>query len=287
MAVYANTDLASITIPIEWDHEVLQARYATGVIWPKVLNRSEVVKGQGSQITIPIKGRLTAGTVTAGTGAFVPQAVAPTTANIVLNTWVQVAVEITDQAKAQSFWDPTSDFPKDAGAAMSVRYDQDLAALYSTLTGLTAVGNEATPEAFDDGAARAAILRLANANVPKNNLSFFLPPVAWYAGWLAKVELTAAYATGESKSAMTTGLRTPILGVPGYESNLLTTVGTAIKGLLLHKEAFGVGMQLNNETKMADRTSALLLSKVAVMSSLYGVLTVRNDHGVVINVRNS
>lgn len=286
MASYANTALANITIDLKWDQDLLMARYANSVIMPRVLNKSAKVKQSGQRVSIQIKAKLTTGTVATG-GGFTPSAPAPTQANVDVNTWKYVAIEIDDQAKAQSFWDPNSDFPSDAGKALAVQYDIDLAALQSTLTGLAAVGDPATPEAFDDIAARTAMLRLANANIPMDDLSFILPPIAWFQGWLAKTELTAAYATGLPKSLNNTAAKQPILGVPAFITTVLATSGTAIKGMLIHKEAFAIAFQMEHEYRLVDRTPAQVFSKMGCTESLYGVATIRSDHGVVINVRNT
>src|SRR3990167_4470300 len=103
MASYANTALSGITIDLLWDMKTLEARYANSVIMPHVLNKSTIVAKHGEQVGIPIKAALTVGSVGSG-GSFTPAAPAPTVANVVLNTWVQVSIEIDDQAKAQSFW---------------------------------------------------------------------------------------------------------------------------------------------------------------------------------------
>lgn len=286
MAAYSNTTLANITIDLKWDMDLLEARYANAVIMPQVLNKSDKVKTSGQRVSIQIKAKLSTGTVAAG-GGFTTSAPAPTQANVDVNTWKYVAIEIDDQAKAQSFWDPNSDFPKDAGKVLAVQYDTDLAALHTFFTGLTAVGDPASPEAFDDVAARIALLRMANANVPLDDLNFFLPPVAWYTGWLAKVELTAAYATGLSKSLQNTKEKPPILGVPAWITTVLATVGTSTKGLLLHQQAMAIAMQLEHEYRLVDRSPALVFSKVGCTESLYGVAGIRNDHGIVLNIRNT
>lgn len=287
---YSNTDLTGLTIDRVWDNKLLMARYAKSGIMPKVLNKSDKVKKSGEIISIQIKPKLTVGTVGAG-GTFATQKPVPTQINILVNTWVQIAVDIDDQAKAQSFWDPTNEFATDAGAALAVKYDTDLAALYSSLTGLPAVGDANAPEAFDHQAARTAMLYLADSNVPLEDLNFFLPPVGWYGGVLAQAQLTDAMMTGGDKSRLLTNAMTNILGVPLTLSTVLATVsgtgGAVRKGLLLHKEAFGIGMQLEHEYNLVDLKPAKTFAKMACTESLYGLQVVRSDHGVVLNIKAS
>ena len=64
---------ADVLIPEIWDMEVLQARYAASVIMQRVLNKSALVKDKGDIIHIPIRPKLTAGTVSS-VGAFTPVA---------------------------------------------------------------------------------------------------------------------------------------------------------------------------------------------------------------------
>ena len=283
MAVYTNATLNNITIPNKFDMDVLEARYAAGVLFPKVLNKSQLVKENGLRVSIEIEPTFVAGTVSVG-GAFTPTNDAPSQVNLTLNTWIYVAAEIDRQAEAQSFWQPTERLGKAAGKAMAVRYDTDLFALHGSLT-LTAVGNATTGETFDDAMARIAMLRVSDDNIPKDSLNWYLPPVAFYNGWFSKTELTAAYSTGQSKNVNMSDMRLPILGAPAHESTLVTTVGDVRKGLLLHKQAFAIAMQIENEMEQASRVGANNLSKVAVVHSLIGVAVPRTDHGVVINIK--
>lgn len=284
MASFSNTEL-NATIDEKWDMEIEEARYANAVIMPRIANKSGVVKKSGDRINVTVKPKYTVGDV-GSNGAFVPQTITPTSVAVVVDQHKQVAIETEDKAEAQSFWDPESDFPKDAGAAMAVKYDTDIAALHGDFTS-NVVGEEGTPEIFGTSKVRAALLKLADRNVPLRELSFLLPPIAFYSGVFTEAQLTAADAAGLPKNVLTTNYRFPLLGVPAYETTCLTTVGTAIKGLLLHKSAMAIAMQKNNEIKRAERTSALVLSYVVVIQSLYGIKTIREDHGVVINIRNS
>ena len=75
MAVYTNTVLNNITIDQKWDMDVMEYRYAEGVIFPKVLNKSQLVKESGLQVSIDVEPQITAATV-GSEGAFTPSAAA-------------------------------------------------------------------------------------------------------------------------------------------------------------------------------------------------------------------
>ncbi len=284
MAVYDNGALNNITIDVKWDKDVLEGRYAIGVIMQRILNKSQIVKESGYTVVIPIEPTYAAGVVTAATGAFTPVNTAPTNANVVLNVWQYHSVEITDQSQMQSFWDPTkSNFGKIAGKVLGVAVEDNLAALFASLTGLGTIGDPEAPDPFDQDVAAGALLLAENNNIPKDSMSFILPPSAYYSGLFTKPELTAAYATGLPKSVLTTGYRVPLFGTPSYSSNRLSLAGSGSQSrvaALIHKEALAVAFQADNKYEVASRVPANFLSTVAVAQSLYGSVVVRNNHGI-------
>lgn len=288
MTVLSNSELTGITIDRKWDTKLLAARYASSVIMPLVLNKSDMVKDSGEIISIEIEPSLSSGTVTAATGAFTPAAPTPSLVNITVNTWKYVAIEITRQAEVQSFWKTDSWFPGAAAKRLAVDYDTDLAALHGSVAAGNTIG-ATDPGIFDDTMARAGLLRLSDTNVPKDSLTYVLPPVALYSGWYSKEVLTAAHSTGFKKNINISGEMPSILGVPVRESTTIATdtiSGISVrKALLLHKQALGIGMQLNHSYKLVDRESAGFLSKAGVTNSLYGVAVVRSDHFIVFNVK--
>ena len=286
MASFSTTEL-NATIDEKWNMDVDDARYDAAVIMPRIMNKSDLVKKSGDIINLTYKSKYTVGAVGAN-GAFVPQVFTPTNVAVTINQHRQVAIEIEDRAAAQSFWDPDSDFPKDAGRAMAVDYDTAIAALHSDLVS-NVVGDATTPTPFDDVQMRVAMLKLSDRTIPKDDLSFILPPIAFYLGIAAQPTFVDANKSGLPKNVLTTNFRFPLLGIPAYESTLVaTTNGTVTrKGFLIHRSTFAIGMQKNNEIKRAERTASLVFSYVVAMQSLYGVRTFREDHGCVINIRNS
>ena len=279
---YDNTALNS-TIDEKWDMDLEEARYANAVIMPRITNRSSIVKKSGDTINVTVKGKYAANDVGSG-GSLTTQTISLTSVPILIDKHKEVTAETEDKAMAQSFWNPESDFPVDAGKAMAEQVDTDIANLYSDLT-TNVIGSEASPVEFDDVPLRAAMLKLADLNIPLTELSWLLPPVAFYKGLFTQDRFTDADRAGLPKNVLTTNFRFPLLGVPAFESTLLATVGESRKAMLLHKSAMAIAMQLNNTFKRADRTASLVLSSVVSVNSLYGVKTIREDHGVLVNVK--
>jgi len=284
MASFSNTEL-NATIEEKWDMELEESRYAEAVLMPLVSSKTDIAKKKGDIIHVTIDQTYSVGDV-GSNGAFVPQTYSPTTVDVTINKHKQIAIEIEDKAAAQSFWTPDTVFPKNAGKALAVQYDVDLAALYTDLT-TNVVGDSSNPGSFDKQKFLSAMLKLADTNIPKKNLTFALPPIAFYGGIYNEVQLTAADASGSGENALSTNRRFPILGVPTYEMTTLAKSGNVWKGLLFHKSAFAIGMQKNNEYKRADMTAALKFSYVVAVQSLYGVKTIRQDHACLINISDS
>lgn len=284
MASFSTTEL-NASIDEKWDMDLEEARYAEATIMPLVSNKSAIVAKSGDIINVTVKAKYTVGDV-GSNGAFVPQVYTPTSVAVTVNKHKQVAIEVEDKASFQSFWTPDSDFPKDAGAALAVQYDSDLAALYTDIT-TNVVGDSVSPGSFDKVKFLAAMLKLADTNIPKKDLNFVLPPIAFYGGIYNEVQLTSAEQLGKGSNALTTNERFPILGVPTHESTVLTKSGSVWKALLFHSSAFAIAMQKNNKYSRADRTAGLVFSYVVAVQSLYGVRTIRQDHACLINLSDA
>lgn len=293
MSAFDNT-AANVVIPEVWDTEVLQARYAKAAIMPRVLNKSQKVADYGDIVHIPIKPRFTG--VTVGTdGSFTTEAPTLTEAQVAVDTWKAVAIEVPDKTSKQSIVTLETELPSQFGDRLAEFYDQALANLYGNLTGGTPVGTKAAPTAFIRDAALTSVLGLRANNIPLEDLSWVLPPHAFYLGWLTQEITTAAYATGLPKSVLSTNARGPILNIPAFESNNLAgstlnpdaTITGGIAGMLIHKESFAIAMQINNKYERTRMTPNKFLSTLVVAHNLFGVITVRADHGSVLYIKNS
>lgn len=280
---FDNTAL-NATVKELWDEKIEDARYAKGVILNRVANKSGIANKKGDVIHVTIDQRYTVGTVAAD-GSFTPQNYTPTTSDVSLNQWEQIAIRVLDRAQAQSFWTPDSKFPSAAGAAFAARYDAQIAALHSSVAAGNSVGSTSSPANFDKTLAQEAMLRLANQNIPLEELSWCLHPVAYYNGLLNEQQLTSADSAGVSKNVLTTGYVFPLLGSPVYLSTSIVETGTPAvkKNLLIHKSAIAIAWQKNVDIERTRTTSNLVLADLFVAQSLYGQNVIRSDHFVVIN----
>ena len=297
----------------KWDLDVLQARYGEEILGKAVLNKSAMIEESGEVINITIKPRVSGGTV--GTdGGFTAEQITLTNVQVNVNTWRYVAHTITDKQASQAIVNLKEELSKQFGTKLAEFSEIDLATLLLSLSGgndgLVAGQGLGTPGSggltFLPDTVLAAIKQLRKRNIPLDDMTWVLSPECFYDGWLSKDLTVAAYATGESKSLLTTGKPAKMMigGIPAYESTLLNgssatddsgTLLNAASGVnqtgttacaLIHREALAIAKQINMKSKFADTTPALQLANVAVTHYLYGVRVVRASHGALIFVKN-
>lgn len=273
-----------------WDEKIEDARYAEGVIMNRVANKSGIATKKTDIIHVTIDQKYTVGVVGAD-GTFTPQNYNLATVDITLNQWEQIAIRVLDRAQAQAFWTPDSKFPTNTGKAFANRYDAQLAAFHSSVGAGNTSGSTSNPAAFDKTLAQESILRLANQNIPLDELSWVVHPTSYFNGLMNELQLTSADQAGLSKNLLTSSKGTDgkgidLFGVPMYLStNIVNTGGSpaVLKNLLLHKSAIAIAWQKNVDIEHVRTTSAGVLADLFVAQSLYGLSVIRSDHFVVCN----
>lgn len=265
-----------------WDHKVAEARYIKGVIWNKMWNSSETAKKKGDIVRLSIDQRYTVGAVGAD-GSFTPQNYTLGTAAVTLDQWNQVAIEETDRVKAQSFWLPSSNFPSKSGEAFASYYDFTLAAQHESFT--TEIGGTSPADIaiFDKNLAQEALYRRSLANVPMEDLYFFIHESAYFKGLCNETQLTDADKTGYDRSVLITGKQFTLFNVPVYTTNNIALSGSVRKNLLLHKEAIALAFQYETEFESQRAIGARKATTVFFAGSLWGFTVFRTDYGYVIN----
>ena len=136
-----------------------------------------------------------------------------------------------------------------------------------------------------------AMLKLADRDIPRNELSLWLPPVGYWNGLYAEKELRDANKSGLPKSILLNpGYIDQIGGVPTFITTRVNKVGSNEQTrtcVLAHKSTFAIGVQKNGEIRAADRVAGNFLARVMVLHYLLGVITFREDHGARIHIRNT
>src|SRR5438105_1538059 len=117
----------------KWDTQVLQARYGKAVIMPNVLKKDDLVAESGQIVHIPIKPRVSGGSV-GSDGTFTPEAITVTDVQVTVDTWKFVSHIITDKQSKQSIVTLETELPSQFGEKLAEFYDIDLANLFLNFT---------------------------------------------------------------------------------------------------------------------------------------------------------
>lgn len=319
MAVLTDAQVRAV-FDQKWDMDVLQARYADAVIMPRGLNKSSLVEESGEIVHITTKPRIVGGDVGAD-GGFTSESMTLSNVQINVNTWKYVSLEITDKQSKQAMVTLQSELPKQYGSRLQEFTEIDLANLFLGFSGgspaLTVgvgIGNPGTGTTFSEPTALAAVKLARQKQLPLDEMSWILSVESFYGdgAWLSKERLTNANTTGHNKALMETGVgygknfKQMILGIPAYECTLLngaTTINidtgallNAASGVnsagttacaLVHREAYGSAIQINNKTETYRTTPAGRFATGISGHTLYGVRVIRANHGMLIFVSNS
>lgn len=257
--------------------EALLARYAEAEIFPLVLHADAEAQKKGDRVSIGVMDALSVNAVGSG-GSVTRQQKSVTASEILLDNYNECTVDIEDLAIAQSAVDLSKQFGAAMGKALAEQQDIDVLSEHSNITGQTAAGNAA--EALNDAAVRIAKLRLDRTKVPKKDRFFALHPDS-EADLLALARFSEAQATGLAKGLQIEGGELKgLYGIRVVSTPSVQGSGNGWKNLLLHKECVGVATQKNFRiVKLAK----VQLSEAMTGVILYGVKTLRTNHGVVID----
>lgn len=282
MAQIAATE-ANAAIVERWRTVALKALFAPMVAKNRITSVNDDVDEMGDILHVKINPRPTVGNITASTGAFTPEAVTITNVDLTVNAWKYVAHDVVDIADIQSDIELYNNFSQAFVPALGEQIDIDILALWSSATTNGVIGDAVTGDAFGDGIILPADLTLDDLDVPQDDRSWLLPPVA-INQLLKDSKFVDAYRTGLPKGAMTNGVLADIYGVAAYKSSKVATSGLLRKGMLIHRNGLMVGIQRNIKIEKFARTQ---FSTPFAASVLYGVAVLRNNHVQVCNIKST
>lgn len=261
----------------------LQARYAKGQVWTRVLNGVEgdaFVSGNirkfGDTVTFQIMPVLTVGDINTDSGALTNQVVTPTQASITINKWKGITASLVDIADIQSVLNWESEFSKNFGEAISEQQDNDILSLVASLTNNTALGG-ASP--LTDPIVLQAQRTLDDAKIPMDDRTWVLAPSA-QTDLLALDKFTLASATGLDKGLQVEGGRlTGLYGTKVVVTPLVATSAGVRQNVLFHRQTWGVAMQRDFKIEKFARSQ---FAQPYGASALYGVAELRDGHGIMV-----
>ena len=296
------TTIAGNFIPELWSDEVIGA-YKSNLVVANLVTRLSHKGKKGDTIHIPVPTRGTASAKTVNNQVTL-LASANTVINVSIDKHYEYSKLIEDIAEVQSLASMRKFYTDDAGYALAKQVDTDLVTLWEAFQGGTVggdnaaswetavigsdgatlyTGDSANSAALLDAGVRAMNLKLDDADVPMDNRSFIIPPVAANS-MLAISRYTEQQFIG-SGDAIRTGKIGMIYGADVFiSSNCPACTGTGggrdtdRAGVLMHKDALVLAEQVGVRSQTQYKQE--YLGDLFTSDTIYGVGELRNDAGV-------
>ena len=296
------TTIAGNFIPELWSDEVIGA-YKKNLVVANLVTKLSHKGKKGDRIHIPVPSRGDASAKVAN---------AQVTLSAATNSVITVSIDqhyeysklIEDIAEVQSLASMRKFYTDDAGYALSTQVDTKLGTLWEALQGGTVggsnaaswetayigstgntlyTGNSSNAADLTDAGIRALMLKLDNADVPMDNRSLIVPPVA--ANDLLGINRFTEQQYIGSGDAIKTGKIGQIYGVDVYISTNCPTASLSTApyntdrvGVLMHKDAFVLAEQVGVRSQTQYKQE--YLGDLFTSDTIYGVAELRNDAGV-------
>ena len=294
------TTIAGNFIPELWSDEVIGA-YKSNLVVANVVTKLNHKGKKGDTIHIPVPNRGSASAKSANTQVTL-SAATNSVINVSLNKHYEYSKLIEDIAEVQALASMRKFYTDDAGYALAKQVDTDLVTLWEALQSGTAggsnasawetayigstgtdlyTGNSSNAADITDAGIRALLIRLDNADVPMDNRSLVVPPIAAN-DMLGINRFTEQQYIGNG-DAIRTGKIGMIYGVDVYISSNVPTTTTADTatdrvGCLLHKDALVLAEQVGVRSQTQYKQE--YLGDLFTSDTIYGVAELRNDAGV-------
>jgi len=293
------TTIAGNFIPELWSDEVIGA-YKSNLVVANVVTKLSHKGKKGDTIHIPVPARGSASAKSANTQVTL-SAATNSVVNVSINKHYEYSKLIEDIAEVQALASMRKFYTDDAGYALSKQVDTDLVTLWEALqsgtvggsnasawetayigTGATAyTGNSSNAADITDAGIRAFLLKLDDADVPMDNRSLILPPIA--ANDLLGINRFTEQQYIGNGDAISTGKIGMIYGVDVFISSNVPTTTTANTttdrvGCLLHKDALVLAEQVGVRSQTQYKQE--YLGDLFTSDTIYGVAELRNDAGV-------
>ncbi len=283
MALGTNNTTKSIAdkfIPEIWSDEVI-AGYKKNLVLANLVTNMKHTGKKGDAIHIPAPARGSANQKQPSTQVILN---APSHDEVIvtINSHYEYSTLIEDIAEVQALSSLRRFYTDDAGYALATQVDTDLFGLVSALNGGTQLGGDGGSSAADitDAGIRKMILTLDNNDVPMDNRSLVIPPVA--ANDLLGINRFTEQQYIGNGDAIKTGKIGQIYGVDVYVSSNCPTSSTNRVGVMLHKDALVLAEQMGVRSQTQYKQE--WLGDLFTADTIYGVKELRDNAGVSILV---
>ena len=286
-------------IPELWSDETIAA-YKSNLVVANLVTRLNHKGKKGDTIHVPTPTRGSATAKAANTEVKI-QGDTHGVTNLSIDKHYEYSVLIEDITEVQALSSLRKFYTDDAGYALAKQVDTDLLTLTEGLQGGTVggsttaawekayigsgttfyTGNSSNAADITDAGIRAMLLILDNADVPMDNRSLIIPPVA--ANDLLGINRFTEQQFIGSGDVIKTGKIGQIYGVDVYISSncpTTTTASTATDrvGVLMHKDAIAIAEQVGVRSQTQYKQE--WLGDLFTSDTIYGVGEMRNNAGL-------
>ena len=299
MGLGTNNTTASVAnnfIPELWSDEVIGS-YKSNLVLANLVTKMSHKGKKGDTIHIPAPTRGSASAKAANTQVTL-SAATNSVVNISINKHYEYSKLIEDIAEVQALASMRKFYTDDAGYALASQVDDDLFALFEGLQSGTVggsgsaawetavIGGDGTTlytgasdnsSDITDAGIRKMILKLDNADVPMDNRSLILPPVA--ANDLLAINRFTEQQFIGSGDAIKTGKIGQIYGVDVFVTSNCPAISTTGRvGSLFHRDAIVFAEQVGVRTQTQYKQE--YLGDLFTADTIYGTGELRNDAGI-------
>jgi N4-gp56 family major capsid protein len=299
MGLGTNNTTASVAnnfIPELWSDEVIGS-YKSNLVLANLVTKMSHKGKKGDTIHIPAPTRGSASAKAANSQVTL-SAATNSVVNISINKHYEYSKLIEDIAEVQALASMRKFYTDDAGYALANQVDDDLFALFEGLQSGTVggsgsaawetavIGGDGTTlytgasdnsSDITDAGIRKMILKLDNADVPMDNRSLILPPVA--ANDLLAINRFTEQQFIGSGDAIKTGKIGQIYGVDVFVTSNCPAISTTGRvGSLFHRDAIVFAEQVGVRTQTQYKQE--YLGDLFTADTIYGVGELRNDAGI-------
>jgi N4-gp56 family major capsid protein len=290
---------AGIFIPELWSDEIVAA-YKKNLVMANLVNKMSFKGKKGDTLYIPKPTRGSATAKAANTAVTIQADSETNKVTVSINKHYEYSRLIEDIAEVQALASMRRFYTDDAGYALATQVDNDLLQLgrdaqsgggaagtiayeYAVIGSDGATAYTGTNEAaITDLGLRKVIQTLDDADVPMDNRSLVIPPVARNV-MMGLARFTEQAFVGEVGGGNTirNGQIGDVYGIKVYVStNCETATGAARIGLMFHKDAFVFAEQVGVRSQTQYKQE--YLGTLFTSDTLYGVAEMRDEAAVAI-----
>lgn len=283
----------AVFIPTIWGAKINDFYRADLVCAKHFLDLSNEVLGGGNIVKIPNMSQMTANTKTV-TSQVTLNAPTEGTITLTIDTWKEVSFLIEDIVAAfmKKSYMMQERFARNAGYTVAATLEDAIIALFIGFS--QTVGDSATT--LNDSNIRAAIAYLEAADVPREDLAFFLHPNVVWNQIMGIDKFTLVTNTDGANNPVTKGFTGLLYGIPVYTTSRLgtyTTAGDGVRnGALAGKEAIAyatanvAGGDQPGTVRVQTQYLQDYLGTLVTADIIFGVIENRDTAGVWIKTKS-